>query len=118
MSNNEHGCGCGENHDHNNNHENECGCGHDHEGEIDTIKLTLDDDSELECGILGVFEVPEQERDYIALITLEDEQVLLYRYIADEEDEEAFSLDSIESDEEFENVSNIFYETFVNEDEE
>ena len=40
-----------------------CGCGHDHEHdheheemELETMFLTLEDDTELECGILGVFE--------------------------------------------------------------
>ncbi|MDL2311204.1 DUF1292 domain-containing protein [Peptostreptococcaceae bacterium OttesenSCG-928-C18] len=98
-------------------HGDDCNCGHDHEGEIDTITLTLDDDSELECGVLGVFDVPTQKRDYIALITLEDDQVLLYRYKEDEKDEDAFELGSIESDEEFEEVSSVFHEIFVDEDE-
>ena len=114
----ENDCGCENEHIHEHDHNHECGCGHDHEEEIDTITLTLDDDSEMECGVLGVFDVPVQGKDYIALITLEDDQVLLYRYIADEEDEEAFMLESIESDEEFESVSSVFYEIFVNEDEE
>ncbi|HHX69154.1 MAG TPA: DUF1292 domain-containing protein, partial [Gallicola sp.] len=53
---------------------------------------------------------------YIALVNLEDEQVLLYRYIEDENDQEVFELGSIETDEEFERVSNVFQEIFVDED--
>ena len=63
-----------------------CGCGHDHEHEedvmdLETMFLTLDDDTEMECGILGVFEVEGLEgKEYIALLPLEDETVLLYEY--------------------------------------
>lgn len=99
-------------------HDENCGCGdHDHEyEEMETIVLTLEDDSELKCGVIGVFEVPGEEGEYIALITLEDEQVLLYKYIEDENEEDVFDLGSIETDEEFENVSNAFHEIFVDED--
>lgn len=99
-------------------HDENCGCGEDHDfEEMDIITLTLDDNSELECGIIGVFEVENEKRDYIALISLEDERVLLYRYIEIEGEEEGvFELGSIETDEEFDNVSNIFHEIFVNED--
>ncbi|MFY9284111.1 MAG: DUF1292 domain-containing protein [Miniphocaeibacter sp.] len=102
----------------NNNHECGCGCDHnDHEfEEMETITLTLEDDSELECGVLGIFDVPTENREYIALVNLEDEQVLLYRYIEDENDQEVFELGSIETDEEFERVSNVFQEIFVDED--
>ena len=44
-----------------------CCCGHDHEEdmEMEVITLTLDDDSELECAVLGIFDV--DEKNYIAL---------------------------------------------------
>ena len=96
-----------------------CGCGHDHdhvheEMEMETLTLTLDDDTELECGILGVFEVEELDgKEYIALLPLEDETVLLYEY---SEYEEGIELTNIESDEEFEKVSNAFYELFEEEE--
>ena len=61
-----------------------CGCGHDHddhvheEMEMETLTLTLDDDTEMECGILGVFAVDGiADKEYIALLPLEDETVLL-----------------------------------------
>ena len=38
-----------------------CGCGcndHEHDDDImETMTLTLEDDTELECGVIGVFEV-------------------------------------------------------------
>ena len=70
-------------------HEEGCGCGHDHDHdheEMEVIVLTLDDNTELECGILGVFEVPGEDNEYIALVSLDDNQELLYRYIEDEEE--------------------------------
>lgn len=97
-----------------------CGCGHDHdhleeELEMDTLTLTLDDDSELECGILGVFSVDGLEgKEYIALLPLEDETVLLYEY---KEDENGIELLNIESDEDFDKVSNAFSELFDDEEE-
>lgn len=98
-----------------------CGCGHDHEHghdemEMETIRLTLEDDSELECGILGTFDVEGMgERTFIALLPLEDETVLLYEY---EEIGEEIKLSVIEDDDEFEKVSDTFYELFDGEEEE
>ena len=65
---------------------------------MDIIHLTLEDDSELECSILGTFEVADKE--YIALVPLDSEeayadQVLLYRY---EEDEDGIVLINIEDE--------------------
>lgn len=100
-------CGCG------------CGCGHDHEHEedvmdLETMFLTLDDDTEMECGILGVFEVEGLEgKEYIALLPLEDETVLLYEYkeVGDE-----IELNVIEDDDEFDKVSNAFYDMYEDEE--
>ncbi|NMB27799.1 MAG: DUF1292 domain-containing protein [Tissierellia bacterium] len=89
------------------NHECDCGC----QDDMDVIYLTLDDDTELECNVIGTFEVDDYE--YIALVPVDDDQVLLYRY---EEDEEGFDLINIEDDEEFEIVSEAFYTLFVEED--
>lgn len=94
-----------------------CGCGHDHEHdhvheemEMETLTLTLDDETELECGVLGVFDVEGIEgKEYIALLPMEDETVLLYEY---KEDEEGIELLNIESDEDFEKVSDAFNEMF------
>lgn len=95
-----------------------CGCGHDHdheELEMETLTLTLDDDTELECGILGVFSVDGLEgKEYIALLPLEDETVLLYEY---KESEEGIDLLNIESDDDFEKVSEAFNDLFAEEEE-
>ena len=62
------------------------------ENESITVTLTLDNDEELECAVLGIFEA--DSRDYIALLPLdengddEDSQVYLYRYIDNGEEEE------------------------------
>ena len=96
-----------------------CGCGHDHEHDedvmdLETMFLTLDDDTEMECGILGVFEVEGLEgKEYIALLPLEDETVLLYEYkeVGDE-----IELNVIEDDDEFDKVSNAFYDMYEDEE--
>lgn len=95
-----------------------CGCGcdheHDHEDfELETMFLTLDDDKEVECGILGVFDV--EGKEYIALLPLEDETVFLYAY---SEVDDEIQLDVIEDDATFEKVSNAFYELYDEEEEE
>lgn len=75
------------------------------------VTLTLDDDSELECLVVTIFEVSGKE--YIALLPTEGEEaeegeVFLYAY---EEDEEGNpSLSSVESDEEYEAVADAFDE--------
>lgn len=95
--------------------EKQCGCGqeHDEELELETMTLTLDDDTEVECGILGVFEVEGiPQKEYIALLPLDGEEVYLYEY---RENEEEIELDVIEEDEEFEKVSNAFYDLYEEE---
>lgn len=76
--------------------------------EIDVITLTLDDDSTIECEVIGIFEV--EEREYIALVPVSDEEsdVLIYRYSEDAEGNPV--LDNIETDEEFEIVGEAFDE--------
>ena len=77
-----------------------------------TITLTMDDDTEVECGIIGVFDVDGKE--YIALLPINDETVLIYEYkeVGDE-----VELGLIEDDEEFEKISNAFYDLYEDEDE-
>ncbi len=104
-------------HEHDPKHECGCGCGHEHDHDhedcccedADMIYLTLDDDTELECQILGVFEVGEQE--YIALLPVAEEDdeesaVLIYRYSEDGEGNPELTM--IETDEEFATVSEVF----------
>jgi uncharacterized protein YrzB (UPF0473 family) len=75
-----------------------------------TVTLTLDNDEEIECAIISIFDV--QERQYIALLPLsgndaEQGEVYLYRY---EENGGNPELSNIETDEEFEIVSDAFDE--------
>lgn len=96
-------CGC-DDHDHHHHH-------HDEE-DMDVIQLTLDDDSILECGVLGIFEV--EDKEYIALLPLnEDEpedEALLYEYKQLEDEE--FELELIEDEDEFNGVVDAFYALF------
>ena len=76
-----------------------------------TVTLTLDDDSTVECAIVGIFDAAEKE--YIALLPLdgqeaEDGEVYLYRYSEDENGTP--DLENIVSDEEYEIVADAFDE--------
>ena len=78
-----------------------------------TGTLTLENNEELECAVLNIFEADEKE--YIALLPLDengdntDGQIYLYRFIDNGEEEEP-GLENIEEDEEFDRVSAIFNE--------
>lgn len=76
-----------------------------------TVTLTMDDDSEVECVVLTIFEAGE--RDYIALLPMdgkeaEEGEVYLYRYLETADGEP--TLENIESDEEYEIVAEAFDE--------
>lgn len=111
-----------------------CGCGcdhhdHDHEFEdgieLDTIYLTFEgedgEDEEVECGVLGFFDVEDQ--NYIALVVPADEgeegdleeEIYIYRYDEDVDGEPL--LDLIETEEEFEKVNEVFEREFFEEEE-
>lgn len=81
------------------------------ENESLTVTLTLENDEELECAVLTIFET--DGREYIALLPLDengdndDGQVYLYRFIDNGEDEEP-GLENIIEDKEFEHVSEAF----------
>ena len=100
-------------HDHNHDHE------HEHE-EVEVITLTLEDDSELECAVIGIF--PFEEKEYIALMPLdgddidEDASVLLYEYneIGDDDLELVF----IEDEDYFNKVADEFEALYAAEGEE
>lgn len=96
------------------------------EGEEMTVTLTLDDGKELECVVLTIF--PAGDKEYIALLPLEDEEaedgeVYLYRYTEDEDGQP--NLENIEDDDEYEIVADAFdelldeqeYDEIVGEDE-
>lgn len=77
------------------------------------VTLSLDDGTEVECDILTIFDVGDQ--DYIVLLPLEEDgsenkegEVYIYRYFEDEEGNP--SLENIESDEEYEIVADRFDE--------
>lgn len=81
------------------------------ENESLTVTLTLENDEELECAVLTIFET--DGREYIALLPLDengdsdDGQVYLYRFIDNGEDKEP-GLENILEDDEFERVSQAF----------
>lgn len=83
------------------------------ENESLTVTLTLENNEELECAVLNIFEADEKE--YIALLPLDengdntDGQIYLYRFIDNGEEEEP-GLENIEEYEEFDRVSAIFNE--------
>ena len=111
---NHEGC-CGGHHEHN--HEGCCGghhehnhegcCGH-HEHEEELMTLLLDNDTEIKCSVIDIFEV--EDKEYIALLPVGEDEVLLYQYI--ENDDESFELKNIETEEEFEKIEDAFFELF------
>lgn len=77
------------------------------------VTLDLDDGSQVECEILTIFTVGEQ--DYIALLPVneageanEEGEVFIYRYFEDEEGNP--TLDNIQDDDEYEAVADRFDE--------
>lgn len=77
------------------------------------VTLDLDDGSQVECEILTIFDIGEQ--DYIALLPLdesgepnEEGEVFIYRYSEDADGNP--SLENIQDDDEYEAVSDRFDE--------
>ena len=71
------------------------------------VTLDLDDGSQLECQILTIFDVDNQ--NYIALVPVDnDDEVIFYRYFEDEEGNP--SLENIDHVDEFDAVSDRFDE--------
>lgn len=93
--------------------ENDCAC-NEHEEEMEVITLTFDDDTEVDCMVIGVFSV--EEKEYIALLPDGEEDILLYKYA--ELDDEEIELSNIEDDDEFERASDVFYDLFEDDSEE
>ena len=72
----------------------------------DIITLEFDDGKEVECEILGVFDVDDKE--YIALIPEDDsDEVYIYGYVENEDDDE-FELLDIDDNDEFDKVVKVF----------
>ena len=103
----EHDCGCG--HDHHHEHGDDCGCGHHH-----TIELTLENDETINCTVLGVFEVEGFDKEYIALLPENGEDVYFYVY---NEHDDGVELTNIEDEDEFNKVGEEFM-AMLEEDEE
>ncbi len=91
--------------------ENSCGCGHDHDHDhahdhehIQTMTLELENGEKLICPIIEIFEV--EGKEYISLLHPDEDLALLYGFSEYEDD--SVELTEIESDEEYEKVSNAF----------
>ena len=85
--------------------------------EKDTVTLTLDDDTEVECEIISIF--PVGEKEYIALLPIEgneaeDGEVFIYRYTESADGEP--DLENIEDDDEYEAVADAFDELLDSEE--
>lgn len=80
----------------------------------DQVTLTLEDDTEIVCDVLAIF--PCNDKEYIALLPVEDEdsEIFLYRFIENETGEP--DLQDIEDDDEYEAVADAFDE-LLDEDE-
>lgn len=77
--------------------------------DFEMMTLTLEDGSEIECAIIGVFDV--EEKEYIALIPVNDiesEGGEVYLYGFKELEDGQPDLSTIESDEEYEKVATEF----------
>lgn len=86
-----------------------------------TVSLDLEDGTHVECAIITILTVNEQ--DYIVLLPLdedgnnEDGEVWFYRYSENENDpNEEPQLDYIEDDEEYEAVADAFDEYLDNQE--
>lgn len=77
------------------------------------VTLTMEDDSEVDCRILTIFEVEELKQEYIVLLPLDDQgnensegTIYIYRYFEKADGEP--SIEPIKSDEEYEIVDDVF----------
>lgn len=107
------GCGCGCGHEEENTTGCGCGCGDETEESIIYVTFDDEDDTEVPCSVLDIFEC--NGREYIAIapkadVDNEDEaEVYFYRY---SEDGEEVKLDDIETDEEWNDVAELFDQNF------
>lgn len=111
-SENDHSCGCGCGCSENHNNEDGCCGDHDHDGcgcgcgcghENRYLTLVLEDDTKLECQVIGIFE--SDEHAYIALLHPTEETALLFRYYTDGQN---IDIENIEEDAEYEKASKLF----------
>ena len=83
------------------------------EEETPVLHLELEDGTEQDCAVIALFSVEElDDQEY------DDEEgaLLLYRYNEDPEDPDTFSLDNIETDEEYETVTAVLDEILEDEE--
>ena len=85
------------------------------EDDLGSVILTLDDDTELECSILCIY--PVGDKEYIALLPMNDDsdEVLIYRFIDNGEDQDP-ELENIEDDDAYDAAVDAFDE-ILDEDE-
>jgi hypothetical protein len=83
-----------------------------------SVTITLEDDTEIECVVLGIFDAGE--REYIAVLPENprdgEEEGLVYLYRYSETVNGEPELTNIESDEEYEIVSDAFDEMLDEQD--
>lgn len=93
--------------------ETSCGsaCGCDDNIEFEKIKLVLEDGREVTASVLEMLRL--EDKEYMALLPDGEDNVLLYEF---REHEDAIELVNIESDEEFEAVSQVFFDLVGYED--
>ncbi len=89
-------------------HTDGCDCGHDHHHRI---TLTMEDGKDVECEIIAIFNLKDYE--YIALLPENEEDVFLYRF--KELDNQEINISNIESEEEYDEVAEVFYNIFDDE---
>ena len=85
----------------------------DDEDEIQVITLEFEDDTTLDCGIVAIFTIEDQ--DYVAVAEvdennafLDEMEIMLYRYYEELEGKDTFTIENIEDDEEMELVVEVF----------
>src|SRR6056297_3617198 len=70
------------------------------------ITITLEDDSELDCHVLLTYDL--NDKNYIALLPVDSEEVYLYSYVEAEDGE--LELSNIEDQDEFAKAADEFHE--------
>lgn len=87
--------------EHEHNHGPGCGC-----GDSKTVVIEFDDDTSIECEIIGTFEVDDKE--YVALLAQDgSEEILLYGVKESDNEDEDIELIDIEDEEEFKKAAEV-----------
>ena len=85
------------------------------EEEIQVLTLEFEDDTTMECGVVAIFTIEDQ--DYIAVAEVDEDgnfvgeddelEVLLYRYYEDLEEEDSFTIEDIDDEDELEMAGEV-----------